>query len=183
LGFKGDYFLGHGSSLDLVKLVLLLFTTCILTGVRAIRSITAQKMMTSKVKFHCESSLWKFFTAAVYEKRFRRVAQSGWPKINRKWKFIFGSESSLWKFLSNWPSLSYHSREISRQIRYFLYCHKMMKNSSRHTYWLSFVYSHALLEHPAFFRCQRHSKGIRDRLGHRETKARYYNQLLQGCAP
>ena len=27
-------------------------------------------------------------------------------------------------------------------------------------------------EHPAFFRCWRHSKGIRDRLRHRETKVR-----------
>jgi hypothetical protein len=30
-----------------------------------------------------------------------------------------------------------------------------------------------LLEHPAFFRCWRHSKGIRDRLRHRETKIRW----------
>jgi peptidoglycan hydrolase CwlO-like protein len=27
-------------------------------------------------------------------------------------------------------------------------------------------------EHPAFFRCWRHSKGIRDRLRHKETKVR-----------
>jgi hypothetical protein len=129
LGFKGDYFLGHGSSLDLVKLVLLLLTTCILTFVRAIRSITARKMMTSKVKVHCESSLWKFFTAANYEKRFRRVAQSGWPKINRKWKFIFGSESSLWKFLSNWPSLLSTVCNSRTQHYYRLYLYLIRKSS------------------------------------------------------
>jgi hypothetical protein len=39
-------------------------------------------------------------------------------------------------------------------------------------------YDISMLEHPAFFRCWRHSKGIRDRLRHRETKVRYCIQTI-----
>jgi hypothetical protein len=47
--------------------------------------------------------------------------------------------------------------------------------------WTSYLFEDKP-EHPEFFRCRRQSKGIRDRLRHRETKVRYciksLNRLL-----